>query len=125
MNPKEAWIQPKIPTHVNIAQTGTDKDSLATPKPTTQDEKPSPQLQDIVQNIETQLDEEVESIQYDFTAAPSLTSQNIRQMQQDIDHLQTRIDGLTGKEASLSKTMKDSEPKLQDVQKNTRNQLTQ
>ena len=46
-------------------------------------------------------------------------------MQQDIDHLQNRIDGLTGKEASLSKIMKESEQNLQEIQKNTRDQLTQ
>ena len=122
--PTTPWERPSIPTHVDIAKAATDADSLATPDPTINDEKPSPQLQDIVQNIETQLDEEVASIQYDFTAAPTFTPQNIRQMEKEIETLQTRINSLTGKENALTKNVRDMEQKLHELQQNTTETLT-
>ena len=115
----------KIPTHVDIHPTSSDAESLSTPVPTTIDNKDSPHLQDIVKNMEDQLDVEVESIQHEFTAAPTISPQAMQQLEHDIDIIQTRLNGLTGQEHAWNKIVENTSEKWKQLERETSEQLKQ
>ena len=129
-DPTQSQTKPKaqiLPTHVDIPNPHTnDSDSLATPEmPIPNTQQPSTELTNIVQNMEQQLDQEVDSIKYDFEGdTTTIDPERIENTELRITNLQNRLATLQQeKEQELQSLILTTNERLADLERSQRAQL--
>ena len=115
---------PPLPSHVDVKVDDAPEDeSLATPTVETTQKSP-PEIHDIVQNMEKQLDDEVESIKHDFVPTSPIQQEHIQQLEQEIHALQTKLTSLQNDQKNQWTTfIGESKQQMEKLDANTKQKL--